>query len=150
MRSLVVFLLATIGTFIIDQELKRLFLDGYFLESNCISLELHLNRGVAFSMLSFLGEWLKWLQLLLIIGVFWLFSYEGLLKRFPFITGLLMGGALGNLYDRFTIGAVVDFIYWHCGFKFAVFNYADTMINIAIFLLILNLWLENKKDKLNR
>jgi signal peptidase II len=36
------------GIFIIDQNIKSLFVDGYFLDGDCISLELHYNKGVAF------------------------------------------------------------------------------------------------------
>jgi len=63
MRKVVIFFTAMIGIFIIDQGLKDIFLSGYEWQSECISLELHLNRGVAFSMLAFLGDNLKWCNL---------------------------------------------------------------------------------------
>ncbi|MBL0720956.1 MAG: lipoprotein signal peptidase, partial [Sulfurovum sp.] len=59
MKNYVIFFLVAFGTIIIDQNIKSLFVHGYFWDSSCISLEFHINRGVAFSMFSFLGEYLK-------------------------------------------------------------------------------------------
>ena len=55
MRQIAIFLLVAIGTFIIDQGIKAVFIEGYFREGSCIDLVLHYNNGVAFSMFSFLG-----------------------------------------------------------------------------------------------
>ena len=132
MRIFSIFLLTAIGTFIIDQNIKMLFLDGYYRAGTCIDLELHYNKGVAFSMFAFVGPYLKWIQAGLIAGILYYVLKEGYLKRFAFPVGLLMGGALGNVYDRFLHGGVVDYVAWHCGFNFAVFNYADVAIDIAI------------------
>ena len=58
---------------------------------------------------------------------------------YAFPAGLLLGGAFSNIYDRFIHGGVVDMVYWHCGFNFAVFNFADVMIDVAVvWILILN------------
>jgi signal peptidase II len=132
MRAFFVFLLVAIGTFIIDQNIKLLFVEGYYRAGECIDLELHYNKGVAFSMLSFIGPYLKWIQSLLIIGILYYVLKEGYLKRYAFPVGLLIGGALGNVYDRFVHDGVVDYIAWHCGFNFAVFNYADVAIDLAV------------------
>ena len=126
------------GIFIIDQNIKTLFLEGYRYYSDCIDLILVFNKGVAFSMLAFLAEWLKWLQLVLIAGVF---LYVVKLKQLCYAVpaGILLGAGISNIYDRFIHGGVVDYVYWHCGFDFAVFNFADVMIDIAVvWLLILN------------
>jgi signal peptidase II len=132
MRAFLVFSLVAIGTFIIDQNIKLLFVEGYYRAGECIDLELHYNKGVAFSMLSFIGPYLKWIQSLLIIGILYYVLKEGYLKRYAFPVGLLIGGALGNVYDRFVHEGVVDYIAWHCGFNFAVFNYADVAIDLAV------------------
>jgi signal peptidase II len=131
-KSIVILLLVAVGTFIIDQNIKALFVHGYFWDSECLSLELHYNKGVAFSMFAFLGPYLKWIQVVLIAGIAGYVLYEGYLKKYAFPLGLLVGAAIGNLYDRFVHGGVVDYVAWHCGFDFAVFNYADVMIDIAI------------------
>lgn len=132
MRLLAVFFLALVGTFVIDQGIKSLFVTGYEWQGACISLELHYNKGVAFSMFAFLGPYLKWLQAILIVGIMLYLFVSGLVKQYAFPLGLLLGGAIGNLYDRFTQEGVVDYIYWHCWFDYPVFNYADIMVIIGV------------------
>lgn len=145
LRNSFIFLLVVLGTFIIDQNIKFLFVEGFYWESSCISLELHYNRGVAFSMFAFLGENLKWIQTLLIVAIIGYIFYEGYLKEFPFPLGLLVGGAIGNLYDRFIHEGVVDYIAWHCGFEFAIFNFADVMINIGVISILILSYISSKK-----
>jgi signal peptidase II len=155
-KSLLVLALALVGIFIADQGIKEYMirkamaiyalpqealysrtLDIY--ETGCINLRLVFNHGVAFSMLSFLEEYLKWLQLLLISGVLaYVISLKKLCYMLP--SGILIGAGLSNVYDRFVHGGVVDYIFWHCGFDFAIFNFADVMIDLAVaWLLFLNL-----------
>lgn len=136
-KHFTVFLLVLIGTLIIDQNIKSIFVHGYYWDSSCISLELHYNKGVAFSLFAFLGPYLKWLQVALIASVVGYILYEKLLLRFAFPLGLLVGAAVSNLYDRFIHDGVVDYIAWHCWFDFAIFNYADIMINIAVAWILL-------------
>ena len=154
MRSIVIFLLLVIGTFIIDQSLKVLAMDAVngveyatILKGSCIDLELHYNRGVAFSMLAFLEDNLKWVQLVLIAGILFYIFYEGYVKEYAFALGLIIGGALGNLYDRFIHEGVIDYVAWHCGFDFAVFNYADVMINLGVAIILLLTFLEYRREK---
>ena len=147
MKKTVIFLSALIGVYLIDQGIKDIFLAGFNWHSKCISLELHLNKGVAFSMLAFLGDNLKWLQLALIGVLAYLAVAEGWFKRYPLSLGLVAGGALGNLYDRFFNGAVTDYVAWHCGFNFAVFNFADVAIDVGIGLILLFEFLEYRKSK---
>ncbi len=137
MRSFFIFLLVAIGTFIIDQNIKILFVEGYYRAGACIDLELHYNKGVAFSMFAFVGPYLKWIQALLVAGILYVVLKEGYIKRYAFPIGLLLGGALGNVYDRFVHEGVVDYVAWHCGFNYAVFNFADVAIDIAIAWIIL-------------
>ncbi len=148
MRKFAIFLFALVGIFFIDQGLKELFyLQHFDWQSKCISLELHLNKGVAFSMLEFLGNKLKWIQLSLVALLVYLAYSEKWLQKYPLSLGLVAGGAVGNLYDRFSINAVVDYVYWHCGFNFAVFNFADVMIDVGIALIILQEFIKYRKSK---
>jgi signal peptidase II len=154
MRNIVVFLLVVVGTFIIDQSIKIWAMDAVngveyavIMEGSCINLELFYNRGVAFSMLEFLGDNLKWLQLVLIIGIIAYVFYEGYLKQYAFAIGLIVGGAIGNLYDRFEHVGVVDYVAWHCGFDFAIFNYADVMIDLGVAIILLMTFLEYRREK---
>jgi len=55
---------------------------------------------------------------------------------------LLVGGALGNLYDRIIYGFVVDFFLFHFGkVDFPVFNFADVAIDLGVFLLFLDIFI---------
>jgi len=73
----------------------------------------------------------------LIIGILFFIFKEGYIKRYAFPAGLLIGGALGNVYDRFIHGGVVDYVAWHCGFNFAVFNFADVAIDLAVVIILI-------------
>lgn len=153
-RNILIFLLVAIGTFIIDQGIKIWAMEAVdaveyatIIKGSCIDLQLVYNRGVAFSMLAFLGDNLKWLQLALIIGIIAYVFYEGYLKQYAFAIGLIVGGAIGNLYDRFEHVGVVDYVAWHCGFDFAVFNYADMMINLGVAIILLMTFLEYRREK---
>jgi len=139
LRLSAILLFVLVGIFIIDQNIKGLFVDGFRYYTDCIDLILVYNKGVAFSMFSFLAEYLKYIQLFIVAGVL---SYIFYLKKlcYAFPAGLLLGGAFSNIYDRFIHGGVVDMVYWHCGFNFAVFNFADVMIDVAVvWILIINL-----------
>ncbi len=138
LRYITILVLTIAGIFIIDQNIKSLFVDGYRYYSDCIDLILVYNKGVAFSMFAFLEESLKYIQLVLVLGVLGYILYlNNLCYAMP--AGLMLGGAFSNIYDRFVHGGVVDMVYWHCGFDFAVFNFADVMIDLAVaWILLLN------------
>ncbi|WP_418640814.1 signal peptidase II [Sulfurimonas sp. ST-27] len=138
LRLSAILLFSIAGVFIIDQNIKSLFVEGFRYYTECIDLILVYNKGVAFSMFAFLNEYLKYIQLLLVSGVL---IYVLYLKKLCYAlpVGILLGGAFSNIYDRFVHEGVVDMVYWHCGFDFAVFNFADVMIDFAVlWLLILN------------
>jgi signal peptidase II len=147
MRFFSVFLLTAIGIFIIDQAIKDLFVAGYYRAGECIDLTLHYNKGVAFSMFSFVGPYLKWIQALMVAAILFYVLKEGYLKRYAFPVGLLIGGALGNGYDRFVHEGVVDYVAWHCGFDFAVFNFADVAIDLAVAWILIMVYFFPEKEK---
>jgi signal peptidase II len=137
-RSLILLALASVGVFVADQAIKAVFLDGFRVYTHCIDLILVYNKGVAFSMLAFLEGSLKWLQLILLGGVV---GYTLWLKKKCYLlpVGIMVGAGASNVMDRFVHGGVVDYVYWHCGFNFAVFNFADVMIDFAVlWLMVLN------------
>ena len=138
LRLSVILFFTILGVFIIDQNIKMLFVDGFRYYTDCIDLILVYNKGVAFSMFAFLAEWLKYIQLVLVFGVLGYILYlQEICYAFP--AGLMLGGAFSNVYDRFIHGGVVDMVYWHCGFDFAIFNFADVMIDVAVvWILVLN------------
>jgi len=147
MRVFSIFFFVLLGTFIIDQNIKMLFVEGYYRAGECIDLVLHYNKGVAFSMFASFGEYLKWIQSVLVVIILYVIFSEGYIKLYAFPLGLLIGGALGNLYDRFVHVGVVDYVAWHCGFNYAVFNFADVAIDIAVVWILIAMYLASKRNK---
>jgi len=98
------------------------------------------NRGVSFSLLtadSEVGRWgLVAATLLIVAGLgFWLRTVQD--RLLALAIGLVMGGALGNIYDRAVFGYVADFVQFYIGsWSFAIFNVADSCITLGAALLI--------------
>jgi len=137
--------------FIADQYIKFIFVNGWTRDWECISLVLAYNYGVAFSMLSFLNEYLKYIQILFMLcGLLYLWLHKNIFKLYYLPISLILAGGISNIYDRFIHGGVVDYVYWHCGFDFAIFNLADVCIDTAIiWILILFYKEEHRKNKMN-
>ncbi len=105
------------------------------------------NPGAAFSLLATADPgWRTAVLLSLSFGAVALVSFllwrtarsEALLRAG---LALILGGALGNLYDRLLFGHVIDFLDFHLGgFRWPAFNLADSAITIGAFLVILDLW----------
>ena len=145
-KSLIVFVLAFVGVFVIDQNLKAIFLEGFRWYGDYFSLILTYNKGVAFSMLSFLDGNLKYVQIVLLSGVFlYLVFNRDVFKSYSLPAGMILGAGCSNLYDRFIHGGVVDYFYWHKWFNFAVFNFADVMINISVAIILFLSFRKNSK-----
>lgn len=112
---------------------------------------LAFNRGVSFGM--FHADGPSGVYMLLAVAVIlsalvgnWLWHSENKTQSISF--GLILGGALGNIYDRATYGAVVDFLDFHAlGYHWYTFNIADCGITIGTVLLLINLiFYTSKKD----
>jgi signal peptidase II len=145
MRELRIFLMLFISTFVLDQYIKYIFVGGYEWHSECISLILAYNKGVAFSMFAFLEEWLKYLQLLLLAGVLiFLYIKREYFYSYYYAVALVLAGGFSNVLDRFMHVGVVDYVYWHCYFDFAIFNFADVMIDLGVVIII---YLSYKEEK---
>jgi signal peptidase II len=98
-----------------------------------LSLYPTYNRGIAFGLAQGVGPIVGWLSIIVVVG---LLAY---LVRLPRSMGLmrvglalLIGGALGNMVDRITVGQVLDFI--TTPFRPGVFNVADVMIYAGVLL----------------
>jgi len=105
------------------------------------SLVLAFNSGAAFSFLAGADGWQRWLFMAIAsiacAFMLWLLKRGG--SRF-FCVGiaLIIGGALGNLYDRVAIGRVVDFLLFHYhDWHYPAFNVADSAITVGAAALIL-------------
>lgn len=109
------------------------------------NLALTYNSGAAFSFLSSAGGWQRWLFVFLsivvsVILIHWLRGAPRGEIRLPMALALVLGGALGNLWDRLTLGAVIDFIDLHYrGWHWPTFNIADSAITVGALLLFTTL-----------
>lgn len=135
--------------FIIDQIVKYGFANlGWDVDGPYMSLKLAYNYGVAFSMFAFLAEYLKFIQLfIIVIATFYLYKNKEVFKEYYLPIALLYAGGLSNILDRFTYGGVVDYFYWHYGFEFAIFNFADVMIDLGVAIIIYKQIKESIKEK---
>lgn len=105
------------------------------------NLLLVYNRGAAFSFLAGAGGWQRELFTgIAIVASVWIVY---LLRRYPrqllfcLALSLVLGGAVGNVIDRLSIGAVVDFLDFHAyGWHWPAFNVADSAITCGAALLI--------------
>ena len=170
MRGIIVFLFVLLGTFLIDQGIKTWAVDSAYaiaqahpnhpvpiteeslvgttlVKGKYVDLELHFNKGVAFSMFAFLGPYMKWVQGGLVLLLLFIIFKENYLTRYAFPAGLLIGGAMGNVYDRFMHIGVVDYVAWHYTFNYAIFNYADVAIDIAFVIILFMVFVFPEKSK---
>lgn len=103
------------------------------------------NRGMAFSMLSGQSLALSILTAALVMAlVGWLIAKPDAPRLTRAGLWLIVGGGLGNLYDRLVSGSVTDFI--ELAFvRFAVFNVADVCICAGAALVVLSAWARERK-----
>lgn len=99
------------------------------------------NEGAAFSFLSNAGGWQKWfftaIAAIAVIVITYLIRKNSAQKLFCAGLALVLGGAIGNLYDRLTLGYVVDFLDFHLsGMHWPAFNVADSAICVGVAILL--------------
>ena len=146
---IIIFSLDRISKFyVILQSEKNVSYDLF--ESKFLNINLVWNEGIAFGLLSFdknhLYNLLTILIIVLIIIIFFMILRSKGLKKYSLL--MVLGGALGNLYDRIYFKAVPDFIDFHIGnFHWFIFNVSDIFISLGILLLISLELIKNKKEK---
>ena len=103
------------------------------------------NEGAAFSFLAAQGGWQRaffsMVALVASVVIIYLIRKHSSQKLFCFALALVLGGALGNLYDRLTLGYVVDFLLFHYHdyqYYWPAFNVADSAITLGVILLLLD------------
>ena len=101
------------------------------------------NEGAAFSFLADAGGWQKWffsgVSMVAVVVITYLINKHQNQKLFCAGLALVLGGAIGNLYDRLTLGYVVDFLSFHVnGLFWPAFNVADSAICVGVALLLLD------------
>ncbi|WP_417317026.1 signal peptidase II [Emcibacter sp.] len=132
--------------FLLDRLSKWWFMDVYELARKGVveilpvfNVVMVWNRGVSFSLFSAETDTGRWFlvgmtSVIVAILLFWLRSVHTRLTMVAI--GLVIGGAIGNIYDRVIYGAVADFFQFHVGdWSFAVFNVADCFISCGAVVL---------------
>tara|TARA_Y100000817_G_C16749074_1_gene496117 strand:+ start:410 stop:901 length:492 start_codon:yes stop_codon:yes gene_type:complete len=113
-----------------------------------LNITLNWNTGIAFGLLStntnLFYHSVSALILLIIVYLIYLMVISDNFGKI--VISLIIGGAIGNLYDRLTYFAVPDFIDFHINdFHWFTFNFADIFISLGIFGMIVKEFLFGKK-----
>ena len=117
--------------------------------SSYLNIVLIWNKGIAFGLFSFNDTHLYnilslIISIIIIIVIIMSLRTQGF-KRYSLL--MVVGGALGNLYDRIFFNAVPDFIDFHIGeFHWFIFNVADMFISLGVIFMILYELIDNNKN----
>tara|TARA_Y100001970_G_scaffold72958_1_gene92557 strand:- start:3499 stop:3993 length:495 start_codon:yes stop_codon:yes gene_type:complete len=127
-----------------DGIVEKIYVNEY------LDFILVFNTGISYGLFSGGGDFQKWilisLSILIIIFLLSLIRNESTILSKLSIS-LIIGGALGNVLDRLSYGAVVDFISLHAkGFSWYIFNIADMFIVLGVILFILSQFILSKKN----
>lgn len=138
----------------IDQLIKNILINimdigsSYTIIKNFFNITLVMNTGAAFSILSSNTLLLILISILVLIFIFFYLSKGNVSEKDYIIYGFLTGGVCGNLLDRIIHNAVIDYLDFNIfGYSFPVFNFADMLIVISMFLIILSL--KDDKDEIH-
>lgn len=151
-------LLVTPAVLILDQ-LSKLYIDRTFtlyesvtVVENFFHITYLRNQGAAFGLMAG-SPWrvplLVGVALVAAVGILWYMSrLEPRQKLLRAALALIFSGAVGNLIDRIRLGEVIDFIdvHWY-RHHWPAFNIADSAITIGVGLMLLDLWLEERRLK---
>ena len=143
----------TVVVIVLDQISKLYFENSLSLYEQIViipdyfSWTLAYNTGAAFSFLADAGGWQRWffaVVALVVSGVL-LVWMKGLKPHETWVAvalALILGGALGNLFDRVAYGHVIDFIliHWQSRWYFPAFNLADSAITLGAIMLVLDMF----------
>ncbi len=133
----------------------RMVIPGWF------NLTLAHNTGAAFSFLANESGWQRWFFSLIALIVstvilLWITRLRANERWTAVALTLILGGALGNLWDRLTLGYVVDFLDFYYQYQgsdglprswhFPAFNVADTAISIGAAILIIDTFMHKREE----
>ena len=146
-KNFITNLLLILSIFLMDRFSKvyvihqdKNFSGSEIFSSEFLNINLIWNEGIAFGLFSFddakLYNTLTFLILIIILAIiFMIFKSTGL-KKLALL--MILGGALGNFFDRIVYKAVPDFIDFHIGnFHWFIFNVSDIFITIGVILMII-------------
>ena len=145
---------------VIDQASKFYFENSLSLYQQIVvipsyfSWTLAYNTGAEFSFLADSSGWQRWLFALIAVVVsavlvVWLKRLGRDDTWLAIALALVLGGALGNLYDRIALGHVIDFIlvHWQNRHYFPAFNFADSAITVGAVMLALDMFKTKKTEE---
>ena len=158
-KSFIISSLLVFSIFLFDRlsKIYVIFLDNKFFGSEIFSskflnISLIWNDGIAFGLLSFEESFFYNLLTIIILTIMIIIivmaiKSEGF-KKYSLL--MILGGALGNFFDRITYKAVPDFLDFHIGnFHWFIFNIADVFITTGVIFMILNEFIGNNKSVKN-
>ena len=150
--------LSLIFTIFVSDRISKIYviyLDNKLLgseifSSNFLNINLIWNQGIAFGFFSFNDKIfyniLTIIIIIIILIIFFMIIKSVGFKKYSLL--MILGGALGNVFDRLYYKAVPDFIDLHVGdFHWFIFNFADVFISLGVFFMILLEFLGNDKVK---
>lgn len=160
-KELLIFLILALVVIIADQ-VSKIYVDNNFRLGETVPVIKGLfnftyvrNPGVAFGFGGNFSDEIRYFlfRFIPVLACFWLVgllisSFKEKNKLLSWAYALILGGAIGNLIDRFRLDYVIDFFdFYHKGWHFATFNVADSAISIAAGLIILDYLIQLKKGK---
>ncbi|MAY14077.1 MULTISPECIES: signal peptidase II [Oceanospirillaceae] len=157
-RSALIWLWLALAVFVLDiatKQLAEMMLTYgrpvYLLP--VLDFTLLYNRGAAFSFLADESGWQRWFFTAVSLGVsvmliVWLKRLPRTQIWMPVALALILGGALGNLFDRLVYGHVIDFIsvHWDRSY-FPAFNLADSAITVGAVMMALDVVRETWQER---
>jgi signal peptidase II len=146
--------------FVLDQA-SKLYFEGTLrlyqqieIVPGLFSWTLAYNTGAAFSFLAGESGWQRWLFALIAVAVsavlvVWLKRLQSAETWLAVALALVLGGAVGNLFDRVAYGHVIDFIlvHWQDRWFFPAFNLADSAITVGAIMLALDMFISKKSGE---
>lgn len=156
-KSAVIWVWLALAVFILDVATKQLA-EMFLLYAQPVEIlpvlnfTLLYNPGAAFSFLADQSGWQRWFFTAVKAGVsimlvVWLMKLPRTMIWLPMALALVLGGALGNLFDRVLFGHVIDFIsvHWNHAY-FPAFNLADSAISVGAVMMIVDVIRETWQD----
>jgi signal peptidase II len=154
--SCVVYFLIALIVFLIDQGTKYLIATGMEygdqipIIGNFFLITSHRNSGAAFGILEGRRVFFIVITTVVVVAIVWYLQKvkHSPNKMLPIALSLVLGGALGNFLDRAVSGEVVDFLQFNFGtYTFPIFNVADSCIVVGVILIVLDSFLEIRREK---
>ena len=146
--------------FVLDQASKLFFENSLSLYQQIVvipdyfSWTLAYNKGAAFSFLASESGWQRWFFTAIAVVVstvlvVWLKRLKPSETLLAVALALVLGGAIGNLFDRVVYGHVIDFIlvHWQNRWYFPAFNFADSAICVGAVMLALDMFKSKKSEE---